>query len=191
LTIEEILSDVALRLHTAGIPYAVGGSLASSAWGQMRYTNDADIAIKIGLATAPALSKEFREPYLLNEQELADAMASEDDFRSVQLLHMDEAFKIDLFVLKDGPYENSEIDRARAIEVSLGVQIRFCAPENIVISKLRWYDLGNRISDRQWSDIVQVLEIQKGDLDESSLDEWTIHYHVKELLDAARAQTFG
>lgn len=32
-------------------------------------------------------------------------------------------------------------------------------PEELVISKLRWYELGNRVSKPQWRDLLGVMEI--------------------------------
>jgi hypothetical protein len=70
---------------------------------------------------------------------------------------MDEAFKIDLFLTGESEYENSVFERAVEVELLSGSTVRFCAPENIVLAKLRWFEHGNRVSDRQWNDIVQVL----------------------------------
>jgi hypothetical protein len=189
LTIPEIIADVAQRLDRAGILYAVGGSLASSIWGQMRQTNDADIAIRLNLDAVEQLVSAFTDPYYISRSEIEEALSSSDAFRTIQILHMEEAFKIDLFLLPEGPYALSELDRALSIEILPGSVVRFCAPENIVIAKLRWFVLGNRVSDRQWNDVVQVLEVQKGRLDNEYLDRWAEHFTVRDLLELARSQT--
>lgn len=191
MTVEEIVADVTGRLHRAGIPYAVGGSLASSIWGQMRNTNDADIAIRLAIADIPSLKAGFGDPYHVSEAEIREVLSTSGDFRTVQLLHMDEAFKIDLFLLSNGAYETSELERARAIEISPGTTVRFSAPENIILAKLRGYLLGNRVSDRQWNDIVHVLEVQRGKLDDAYLDEWAAHFAVDDLLKEAQSQAFS
>ncbi|MDR3688237.1 MAG: hypothetical protein P4L46_02575 [Fimbriimonas sp.] len=189
MTVIEIVADVTRRLETAGIPYAIGGSLASSVWGQMRLTNDADIVVLLPGSDPSILIEAFPEQYDLNESEIATALVSLDEFRVVQLLHKDEAFKIDLFLLRDGPYEATELARARRVALLDDTSAFFYAPENIVLAKLRWYRLGNRVSDRQWNDIVQVLEVQAGNLDNSYLDEWAEKLGVLPLLDEARSQT--
>jgi hypothetical protein len=43
----ELLSQVATMLDELGIPYALGGSMASSLIGEPRSTVDVDIAIKL------------------------------------------------------------------------------------------------------------------------------------------------
>lgn len=188
MTISEIAIDVLRRLESVGVRYAVGGSLSSSVWGQMRQTNDIDIAVRVEAQNVEPLLKAFQDPYYVSRTELEEALVSRDEYRMVQLLHMEEAFKIDLFLLRDGPYESSELDRARLVELAPGVMGRFAAPENIVLAKLRWFIEGNRVSDRQWHDIVQVLEVQRGALDDEYLDRWAAFLGVDELLESAREQ---
>jgi hypothetical protein len=130
----------------------------------------------------------FSEPYYISANEVSNAIASSDPFRTVQLLQMDEAFKIDLFLLRGTEYEVSELQRARKIEIAPGVRVSFYAPENIVIAKLRWYVLENQVSDRQWNDIVQVLEVQQQNLDSQYLNQWADHFGILELLAAAQTQ---
>ncbi|MBX7209258.1 MAG: hypothetical protein K1X78_13150 [Verrucomicrobiaceae bacterium] len=50
-------------------------------------------------------------------------------------------------------------DRHPLIEASVG-----CA-EDIAIAKLEWYRLSGENSDRQWSDILGVLQLNQGKLD--------------------------
>lgn len=77
--------------------------------------------------------------------------------------------------------------------VGPGLHIPVSSPEDVILHKLRWYQLGNRVSDRQWNDIVQVLEVQAGRLDLDYLDRWAKHFGVKELLELAieQADPFG
>jgi len=191
VTALEIVTDVAKRLDSAAIPYVVGGSLSSSAWGQQRQTNDADLALLVTQNDIDRVVAAFDDPYLLSKPELIKTLAEPRPFRSVQLLHMDEAFKVDLFLLGDDEYARSELERARLVPVGVDVSVRFASPENIVIAKLRWFVLGNRVSDRQWNDIVQVLEVQRGKLDGPYLDHWANHFEVHELLEQARSQAYS
>lgn len=187
MTVLEIVAEVAARLEELGIRYAVGGSLASSAWGQMRQTNDADIAIALAPEKASELLEAFRSPYLIDERELQDALESSEPFTSVQLLHMDEAFKIDLFLLSRDEYTEGALSRVATVKLA-GIAVRFSAPEDIVIAKLRWFEFGHRVSDRQWNDILGVLESQAGKLDGNYLRTWATHFEVADLLSQAIAE---
>jgi hypothetical protein len=189
VTVTEIVADVSSRLAGAGIPHVLGGSLASSAWGQMRQTNDADFGALLTLETLEGFLTAFTDPYYVGRLEAEEALASEAPYRTVQIMHMDEVFKIDLFVIGGDEYSRSEIARSRRIEIVPGKEVPFAAPENIVVQKLRWFDLGSRVSDRQWNDIVQVLEVQRGHLDMEYLRRWTAHFGLEDLLDEAIDQT--
>ncbi len=157
----------------------------------MRQTNDADLVILIESSDVSKILNAFPDPYLIYEAELVAALASDNEFRPVQLLHLGEAFKIDLFLLKGDEYEISELGRSRKVEVMPGSFINFYCPENVVLAKLRWYVAGNQISDRQWNDIVQVLDVQAGAIDNSYMDIWAKYFNVHELLDIARSQLCG
>jgi hypothetical protein len=175
-------------LQELGIPFMVGGSFASSAWGQPRQTNDLDLAILLNREAIPALHEATRAEYMGSEAEMIEALESMEAFSSFQLLHYEETFKIDFFVLRADEYVLTSLQRAVPYELAPGQSFPFAAPEDVIITKLRWFEVGNRVSDRQWNDIIQVLEIQQGNLDETFLDRWSKHFGVFDLLIEARMQ---
>jgi hypothetical protein len=68
-----------------------------------------------------------------------------------------------------------------------GSAVFVLGPEDTVLQKLRWYDLGGRISDRQWRDILGVIRLG-GELDLSYLREVAESGNLTELLDRALAE---
>lgn len=183
-----VLQDLFTKLDALGIKYLIGGSFASSAWGVPRQTHDLDLSVRISGMQAQQLVETLGDEYLVSANEIQDALDSQDTYRSFQLLHMEKVFKIDVFVPRIDEFSESEYERRRLIEVIPGVTAYCAAPENIVLQKLRWYELGNRVSDRQWNDIVQVLEVQDGQLDWPYLDSWAIRLGVHDLLKKAKSQ---
>lgn len=181
----EVLSDVVSKLEDLGIEYAIGGSTASGVWGQPRYTNDIDLSLSLSIDQSRAFLESFSADYLISESELAEALTSSDHFRMVQALHMEKVFKIDFFLMGDTPFERSVIERAQSVTLVPGLQCRFQSPEDAVLYKLRWYTLGNRVSERQWNDVVQVLEVQAHHLDLDYLRHWAEQFDVLDLLEAA------
>ena len=62
-------------------------------------------------------------------------------------------------------------------------------PEDIVLFKLRWYRLGEELSDRQWDDVKRVLRAQVGRLDEAYLNHWAEKLGVADLLARVRQES--
>lgn len=184
MAFSEILQAVFGALEMAQIPYVVGGSLASSAWGEPRHTNDIDIAVKAAPAELARLAEKLGEDF--NISGLDDP--AEGEYHMAQLMYIPEVIRFDLFLVGDEPFSASELARAQKVELTAGVHGRCATAEDIIIQKLRWYELGNRVSDRQWNDIVRVIEVQQGRLDWDYLRKWAAHFRLSELLKEADSE---
>ena len=176
-------------LDALEVPYAIGGSFASSAWGQPRQTRDLDVGVLVSLEQVRKLADAVEVEFLFSRSEMEDAATGSTEFRSFQLLHLSELFKIDVFPLDDTSYTEQLLARRRPYRLGPGYDAQFVSPEDIVITKLRWYELGNRVSDRQWNDIVQVLETQWESFDFQYAARWCEHFGVVESLGLAKTQT--
>lgn len=183
-----LLKKVLDRLEKLEIPYLAGGSFASGAHGSFRQTNDLDLLIDFGPDQVSAFVAEFSPDSMLSEAEILEAIKSRRPYASFQVLLIDEFFKLDCFILQTDAFSQSEMSRRVRIAISEGVMGWCATPEDIILRKLQWFVLGNKVSDRQWNDIVGVLEVQHGRLDETYLDDWATKLEVKDLLDEARTQ---
>jgi hypothetical protein len=65
------------------------------------------------------------------------------------------------------------------------------APEDVVLQKLDWYRRGGSISERQWGDLLGVLEVQQGRLDMDYLHQWAAQLQLEELLAKALREAAG
>jgi len=59
------------------------------------------------------------------------------------------------------------------------------SPEDVILTKLEWYNMGGGVSDRQWSDIAGVLKVQKQYIDVDYLRHWAREIGVADLLARA------
>ncbi len=183
--------EVSGFLEEAKIEFLIGGSLASSAWGQERTPVDADIAVLFSESKFDALEQLIRWPYVMDTATIRSSLSNLHEFDSGQILHRETLDRVDLFLLSENEYSRSQLRNRRYIEVVPGRSLPFASPEDTVITKLRWFILRNRVSDRQWNDIVQVLEIQEGLLDNAYLDRWCEHFSVTPLFDDAKREAFS
>jgi hypothetical protein len=60
--------------------------------------------------------------------------------------------------------------------------------EDILLQKLRWYRMGNEVSDRQWRDILGIVLVQGNALDLAYLSRAAEVLNVSDLLEQALGQ---
>jgi hypothetical protein len=169
----DLVVRIAQILDELDIPYALGGSLASSLFGEPRSTVDVDLAIRLtpdqGDALLNRTSAEFYVPIGLAR----DAIRARSSFNVVDTEH---GLKIDFFVLGDGLLDRRQIDRRVSVAIpSARAGIWVTAPSDQILRKLEWYRSGGSVSDRQWRDVVGIIRSVRGNLD------------IADLQDAARA----
>ena len=182
-----VVREVAAIFDRLAIPYALGGSMASSVHGINRFTRDADFAAEPFLGKEAAFAGSFGSDYYANVLAIRDAVRDRSSFN---IINTRTGFKIDVFVRKDRPFERSAM--ARRLSVVLPDMpeqpITLLTAEDAVLFKLEWYRLANEALDQQWSDIVGVLKVQRGKLDETYLDRWAAELKVSDLLNKAREE---
>ncbi|RYG23529.1 hypothetical protein EON82_13715 [bacterium] len=110
------MSAFLTELDRLEIPYVIGSSFASSAWGESRQTNDLDIAVHLTHSQGQALAEALKDDFVISAEEIQRTLEDRDPYRAFQALHFDELFKIDVFVPLDTPFVRSEFERARSIE---------------------------------------------------------------------------
>lgn len=62
-----------------------------------------------------------------------------------------------------------------------GHRIWVATPEDLILSKLQWYEMGQRISERQWRDVAGLVEIHAQRLDLAYLERWAERLNLVEL----------
>lgn len=182
--------DVALRLAAAldraGVGYFVGGSLASSLQGEPRSTNDIDLVVDLPEERVGALVAALGPDFEVDEEALRRAARERSSWN---VFHLPPLFtKVDLFMLREAPFDASEFARRRPVEVRPGRRLFVKSAEDSVLRKLLWYRQGGEVSERQWRDVVEVLRQSRAVLDDGYLDAWAERLGVEALLARARAE---
>jgi hypothetical protein len=179
---------VTCALEQIGIPYALGGSLASSVHGVMRSTLDADIVTDMRLEHLPALVAALSKEFYADDGMMKDAIEHHSSFN---LIHYETAFKVDIFIRKLRTFDKMQL--ARRIKAVIATDpdqsVYVISPEDTILSKLEWYRMGGEVSDRQWRDVLGVIKTQAEALDLGYLQEWAKELKVADLLERALDQS--
>ncbi len=186
----EVLFKVLAMLERLKIDYVIGGSFASSAHGLARATMDVDLLASLNRGQADLLVAELGSEFYADELSIIRAT---NEKRHFNIIHIDTSFKIDIFVAKPGGFDEKQLERRRLRVINdEPEQKAFVATaEDTILAKLKWYRLGNEVSDRQWQDVIGVIKIQGERLDSSYLNEWAKSLGVSDLLEKALEQAQG
>ena len=177
IVVLEKLTDV---LDTLNIVYVIGGSMASSAYGAVRFTQDADITVEPFGPIADKLFETLKDDFYISREAMHQALQSRSSFN---VIHFATAFKIDIFVRLDTEFHRQMLSRSRKLRLGEGTKpVSFVSPEDIILLKLDWFRKSGCSSERQWSDIKGVLCAQGDSLDYEYLRKWSEKLGVEELL---------
>ncbi|MGH9239114.1 MAG: hypothetical protein ACRD3G_13825 [Vicinamibacterales bacterium] len=185
-------SPVAVALHAAdalescGVRYVIGGSLPSSISGEPRSTLDVDIVVEMSEADVPRVVAALTPEFEVDDRAVTRAVRTHS---SVNVFHRSTAIKVDLFIAGGTPLDTQQMERRQRIEIGdpPGQHLYVYTPEDILLQKLRWFRLGNEVSDRQWRDIVGILLVQGDALDRGYLQRAAATLDVVNLLARAVA----
>jgi hypothetical protein len=181
------LLPVIEAMEQFGIPYYLGGSVASSTYGVSRPTQDADVVAEVQIKHVVSLVKRLEAEYYIDADMIRDAIHHQSSF---SIIFLDSMFKVDIFLPKPRPFTQQERSRARKEVIEGGTRpFYLSSPEDIILNKLEWYKMGNEVSTRQWCDLIGVMKRQAKTLDLAYLRQWATELNVLELLERAFAET--
>lgn len=156
----------------------------------VRLTNDIDVVIRVKKARVEGLVE-----VLVNAKFHIDADTS---IRAIRLerpfnvIHIPSAFRFDLIPVGSSLYDQVQFARRRFEEIPIfgndPIELSVATPEDVILSKLRWYRLGGGTSNVQWNDVLGVIAVQRDHLDYAYLRRWAQFLGLSQLLEEVLAE---
>jgi hypothetical protein len=168
-------------LEKAGIRYAVGGSWASTAFGEPRFTNDVDILADVTPQNVELFLSHLPDSFYSDPAEALNAVRHGRPFN---VIHTPTMLKFDLFPSSAFPLGRQELDRA-VLLADNGLSKEpawFVTPEDILLAKLYWFKLGGEASEVQWRDIGGIVHGCSATLDRGYLERAAQELGIGDLL---------
>lgn len=183
----ELAVTLGAHFDRLGVAYCLGGSWASTLRGRPRQTLDVDIIVELRSEQVEALCSAITPRYYVSIAAVREAL---EPRRAFSVIDPDTGMKADCFVRGDEPFDREEFSRRRIHTISAedGVALPVKTPEDSVLRKLKWFRDRGSVSELQWRDVLGVLAVNAGELDEAYLDKWAAVLDISELLARARPE---
>ena len=178
------LGRVVAAFDALGVEYLVGGSIASSVFGEPRQTVDADLVARLFGRHAEPLVESLAAEFYTDLPAILTAIQTQGCFNPI---HLETATKVDVFVRWRDPFGQSQLARRqrKSVGESSPVEFFFASAEDTVLAKLEWYRKCGCVSDRQWRDLLGVLKVQARGLDQAYMKDWADKLGTADLLNRA------
>jgi hypothetical protein len=159
----------------------VTGGIAVLMWGRIRFTADIDIILGLRREDAGVLENALRklgEVGYIDQETMLQAI---DNIGEFNFIDGESGVKVDFWILKkNDPFDMSRLRRRKGCSIE-GQKVYFISPEDLILSKLQWYEKSN--SSRHLEDIESIFKISGEKLDKTYLKKWAKKLKYLHLLN--------
>jgi hypothetical protein len=178
---QELLKNLANKLEKLRIKYCVTGGWAVSVWGRPRGTFDIDIVIQLGEKDIDPLIKNLHslsKAGYIEESLVREKVEKGGEFN---FIHSESGIKIDFWAIKESDEAGMAELKRRIGKKFNGQKIYFISPDDLILSKLRWYKESE--SERHLEDARSVIKISKSQIDFAYLKKSAKKQSVDDILN--------
>lgn len=171
--LKDALYKIVDALEVEEIDYMIVGGFATSYHNRSRTTNDIDIIVQIYPESVDDIIKHFPE-WLHVVHDMKALFEARGVFN---ITDWQTGVRFDIMAYKDSDYNWTAFKR-RTRETFLDREVYLCAIEDLIIGKLKWYDISK--SEKQLSDLMYLMK--SSDIDWNYLKNW---------IDRLNLETYG
>lgn len=158
------LKKIITVFEAESIDYMIVGGFATSYYNQFRFTADIDTVLQIYPHQVKKIVKHFPDWEYFEEGFIENARKG----IVFNITDFESGVKFDFMVYQDSDYNWTAFQRRRKVEF-YDREIFIASPEDLIISKLQWYNISQ--SGKQKEDIEFLLTLEG--LNQQYLTGWT------------------
>ena len=152
--------------------------MASMAYGEPRLTIDIDMVADLKMHHVASLCANFTMPiYHLSEPAVREAVLMNSQFN---LIHMASGLKVDVFIPKRSEFDQSAASRIRRLRSEGEYDVWFGSPEDVLLNKLIYFQIGGGVSDKHLRDISGMMKLLREKLDRDYISRWAARLGVSD-----------
>ena len=188
ISASDAFDPVRNALEQAGVRYAIGGSWASTAFGEPRFTTGVDILADFTTETLDRFLSGLPRTVYVDREDAHMALRLGRPFNAI---HMPMAWKFDFFAASAFLLGFEELDRAVFL-AGTGLSeasTPFVTPEDILLAKLHWFRAGGEVSEVQWRDVQGIVRACGPTLDLGYLEQSAAKLGLLALMRKAMGAT--
>jgi len=164
----ELLRRFVAVLDRLEIRYLVAGSMATTIYGEPRFTNDIDVVVDLRPEQVDAFCLSFpATDFYCYREAVVDAIRQRSQFN---IIHFESGIKIDVFIPDESEFSRTQLGRGVQARLGSGFEVRFSAPEDVILKKLEYFKAGG--SEKHIRDIAGVLKVQAERIDREYITDW-------------------
>jgi len=163
------------------IPYMIVGALSSNYYGIERSTRDADFVVEMDEAGIETLAEQLGDQFVLDPQMTFEGVTGQ---RRYTMAVRDSVFSIEFFLLGDDSHARERFARRVKLQY-LDRDVYVPTAEDVVVTKVRWLTLLNRLKDED--DLRNVIAVQGSSLDWEYIERWATAHGSRNRLEQVRA----
>ncbi len=157
-------------------------SISRTPW-SVRFTQDIDIAVRLGREDVDGLCDAFRDDQFYVS--VVAAREAVERLSQFNVLYPSTNNKIDFMVIGNDPWNRSQMERRQRRIIAGLCECYVAAPEDIILGKLIYYREGG--SDKHLRDIAGILSTSGEIIDPVYLDKWVTTLGVTQAWGEAQA----
>jgi hypothetical protein len=180
----DLMRKLATELESLGVSYLISGSVASTSYGDPRFTNDIDVVVELQTKHLDGLEAAFPVTEFYWSRDAAyEAIRSRFQFN---ILHPASGLKIDVIVPAGSELDRSRFQRRRRVPTGFGFDVWMSSPEDVILKKMEYYKEGQ--SEKHIRDILGVLKVQREKIDREYIAFWVERLQLTDIWQAILAR---